>query len=311
MTVSGADRHSVRDALVGAVAWLLAAIAGACGDDLQITPGRLELEQVAVWAMPDSILVSGGLLHGDTALYWSLDGAAGLLRPDRHDELINDHRWEFVGGAWNVDGVQLVANNPPTLLHLPTGEAPPRSVPLAFPDIDDLMVSGAAFSTTWHLHVVDLDTDETTVARASASSYETVAGPFNERISLSTSHGQALVVYPRDHLTWIMEIDATSTRRRTIAVGMHASTNWGSAIGRTVALHLLPLDHGEHLFTMADLGSDRRWLVRMDAQMMVAHVTELDAPVAVLATDTVSRTLLMARDIGHFELALYRWRRVS
>jgi hypothetical protein len=254
--------------------------------------------------------VSGGRIKGDTVLYWSLNGESGLLRPDGPREvLFAGSDWQFVGAHWGEDGPELLARNPPTVLSINADGELRSSTPLEFPHGDSLEVLGAEYGTAWHLHVWDSAEGTTSIVEVTGSGSRIVAGPFDEITSFGPSHGSALLVYPRSSLSWIIQVSADRTQRTTMPVDFTEGQPWHHAIGHIATLASVPLDKGEQLLVVADLGADKRWLVRLNDALGVANVTELDGPFSLLSTDTIARTLLMARDIGEVELAAYRWTR--
>jgi len=288
---------------------LILTLHSACTDQGPPSSPAVNLQEVAAWTVSD-LNVSGGLIKGDTVLYWSLNGEAGLLRPDgRREVIIGESSWQFVGAHWGEHGIELVARNPLTLLSILTPGVVGSATPMMFSHSDSLEVLGAEFTTAWHLHVWDSTNAATSLVQVANSGSRTVAGPFNEITSFGPSHGSGLLVYPQSNPSWIVRVSDDGARRSRMPVEFTESQPWHEAVGRTVTLRPVPLDNREQLLAVADLGSDKRWLVRLNGAMNVVNVTELNASFSLLATDTVAKTLLMARDIGEIELAAYRWTR--
>lgn len=283
-----------------------------CTDLAPPSSTAVTLQEFATWRVPN-LNVSGGLIKGDTVFYWSVSGEAGLLRPDgRREEIFRESSWQFVGAKWGEHGIELLARNPLTVLSFQNAGESGNATPLMFPhSCDSLEVLAAEYTTAWHLHVWDSAGAATSIVEVTASGSRTIAGPFDEVTSFGPSHGSVLLVYPRSSPSWIVRITDDGTRRFRFPVEFTEPQPWHQAVGRTATLRSVPIDNREQLLTVADLGSDKRWLVRLSAAMSVANVTELDASFSLLATDTIGKTLLMARDIGGIELAAYKWSRAE
>ena len=282
-----------------------------CTDQAPPSSAPVQLQETAAWTAAD-LNVSGGLIRGDTVLYWSLSGESGLLRPDgRREVIFSESGWEFVGAHWGEHGIELLARNPLTVLSIQAAGESGSVTPLTLPRSDSLEVLAAEYTTAWHLHVWDLAGGATSIVKVTDSGSRTVAGPFDEIMSFGPSHGSGLLVYPRSRPSWIVQVSDNGARRSRMPVEYTEPQPWHHAVGRTATLRSVPLDNREQLLAVADLGGDKRWLVRLSGAMSVANVTELDGSFSLLATDTIAKTLLMARDIGEIELAAYRWTRAE
>ena len=73
------------------------------------------------------------------------------------------------------------------------------------------------------------------------------------------------------------------------------------------ALPAVAIDCGL-LLTLSDLTTDRRLLVRVNAEGQVVRVTPLDAPLGLMASLPGEATVLAARRVGALELVWYDWR---
>jgi hypothetical protein len=269
----------------------------------------LLLHEIRSWTLETGRQLIGAEVRGDTAFFWSADGRVGVLEPERQTEVVLDGDLRLVGGMLDGGHLVVVSGEPVQILDWDP-RSPARQPPSTRVSISlrrEHTVSGAVKGDAWYVHVVDLDNETSQVVRVANAGQETVQA-YDVPVVMGRSHNERVLVVPRRHPEWIDEVTGKVVRRHPVPE-LASLAAWRLARGQAVVVQVVPLDRGEHLMTIADLGSDQRWLARLDHGWRVLNTLNVVGPIGVVASDTITGRVLMSRVLGDHELVLYEWRR--
>lgn len=294
-------------ASVGTLAGLLLACSGGCEAPPPGAEHGIRLQEIRSWTLETEGPIGGAAVRGDTVLYWSMSGHAGVLEPEGQTQVAVGGDLRFVGGVLDPGRVVLVSGEPVQTLVWDARSMERRSYreEVNVGVQDGHSVFGAVKADAWYVHIVDLDSDTSHIVRLSEGGQE-VLETYDVPVLVSGSHENRLLVLPRRRPQWIDEVSRGVIRRHRVPE-ITSLEAWTLARGRAVVVQSVPLDGGEHLMTIADLGSDQRWLARLGRGWRVLSSINLVGPIGVVASDTLARHLLMSRVLGEHELVLYKW----
>lgn len=273
--------------------------AGCAQDSADRTPVELRLEEIQAWD-EFGLEVAGVVAGGDEVVIWPVQGRPMVLRAADRRVLPVPEDIQVVGARREGRGWTLVAAAPLRVLEWDGEDEIIVDTIDQLPD--SLQIAEAVWSEDWYLRVKDLAEESSMIVRGIAMrDPDVVLGPLPEGLHLGVRpRGGVLVGTATEPFRfWAVEENGGGFELPYRVPDFEGTT--------VVGLGIDPIDEGEHIQTFADLGSDRRWIVRWGEGAEPIAVRHLNAPTAVVSSDVDQRRLVFARDLGGVEIAMYGW----
>ena len=279
----------------------------------QCAPGALSLEARTAQTLPMTFGIEGvAIAAGGTLALWSAEGEILSVTSDKAITRLKLPDSIRPAGVAIVPGGYLILDRYSGREFRLGADGVPRLTGKGSPLAEGEKLDQAIRQdSTWTLALREAFTHEFRVRREGATLFRSAPGATvkaTPRYFVSSPQGPLLLT----RLTAPFELIRVALDGRTDTLAASLDSALASIVPHDSlpnwrALPAVAIDCGL-LLTLSDLTTDRRLLVRVDSEGQVVRVTQLDAPLGLMASLPGEATLLAARRVGALELVWYDWR---